>query len=376
MKGRVIFGGSFDPVTKAHIDFIQKLSGVFDEVIVVPTYISPFKGNGAVLSGEQRLELVKKETEGIPRVTVSDIELKAGGTSYSYLTAKAFLRKDTPLYFAIGSDGLGSLHRWAHPEELARDVIFFVAERPFFAIEQAQLEKAREAFRVEVAPFVGAEGSSTILKIAVAFGKEDEIVPKHTAEYIRSNHLYRDYCYITERYNEFGLKPSRVEHIYRVAKASAILAAKNGVDAKKAVKAALMHDITKYLTAEQLKAYGVTEKAEHLPEPVRHQVTGALLARQAYGETDEEILAAIATHSTAAEQMTTLQKITFCADYIEDGRSFDGISEIRALTYANLDEGYGEILRSTIKYLTENNMLMAEITPRAYAAYKKQQEKL
>lgn len=33
---RVIFGGSFDPLTLAHYDMGEKLSRDFDEVIVVP----------------------------------------------------------------------------------------------------------------------------------------------------------------------------------------------------------------------------------------------------------------------------------------------------------------------------------------------------
>ena len=40
---RAIFGGSFDPLTLAHYDLAIKLTEHFDEVIVVPAYVSPFK---------------------------------------------------------------------------------------------------------------------------------------------------------------------------------------------------------------------------------------------------------------------------------------------------------------------------------------------
>ena len=38
-----LFGGSFDPVHFGHIDIVKNLERLFDKVIVVPSYISPFK---------------------------------------------------------------------------------------------------------------------------------------------------------------------------------------------------------------------------------------------------------------------------------------------------------------------------------------------
>ena len=367
MKTRVIFGGSFDPFTKAHLDMVQKLSTHFDEVIVVPSYVSPFKPNGASLSGEERLSLVKAETQQYKNVTVSNCELTAQGTSYSYITAEKFVENDVKLYFAIGSDGLSTLDKWANPDgRLQKAVTFFVVMRPYFPISDDDLSRARKTFDVEVAPFIGEEGSSTLLKVAVAFSKECEVVPSQVAKVINEKGLYGDYKYITDRYDEFKITPRRKEHIYSTAKSAILLAKLNGANTEKAVKSALMHDISKYLSEEDILGYGITEKAEFLPKSCRHQITGALLAQKVYGENDKEILDAIKTHTTGAEEMTLLQKIVFCADYIEDGRNFARIQEIRALTYNDLEKGMEAILKNTVEYLEKSGEEISPITKRVY----------
>lgn len=364
---RVIFGGSFDPLTKAHYDMVEKLSRDFDEVIVVPAYVSPFKIGEMELTGEERLALVREGFKGIANVVVSDCELEAEGTSYSYLTAEKFSGDGDELFFAIGSDGLKGLGGWSHPEVLARLVTFYVVERPYFPIKRDELEAARKIYKVEVAPYEGKEGSSSLLKVAVAFDRAREVVPDFVAGYIEKRGLYRDYRFITDRYAEFGLKPSRIEHVYRVAEAAIILAKKNGANVHKTIVASLLHDITKYMTEEDLNRYGVfsDEETLALPPQVRHQRTGAAIARAAFGITDPDILSAIETHTTGAADMNVYQKIVFAADYIEDGRSFDGIEKIRATTYDDLDRGVVAILRNTIDYLEKKGEPIAPETKEA-----------
>ncbi len=365
---RVIFGGSFDPPTLAHYDMGIKLAEHFDETIIIPTYVSPFKSGGAELSGEERLELLRKLFDGNKKITVSNIELVAGGTSYSYMTAEKFYNPSDELYIAIGSDGLGSLDKWARTDILAKIATFFIVARPYFKIKQSELSHAKDILKVEIAPFIGQEGSSSLLRVAVAFAKTAEVVPPLVAEYIDSHGLYRDYDYIVSRYNEFDMKKSRAEHIYRTTKAAIILAKLNNIDPDKAIRAALYHDIGKYVTREKLESLGIpwTDEIESLPSSCRHQLTGAAIAEKCFGETDQDVLSAIKTHTTGGKNMTTLQKIIFSADYIEEGRDFDGLDKIRAITYDNLDKGVIAILKNTLIYLKSVGESIAPATKEAY----------
>lgn len=372
MIRRVLFGGSFDPPTNAHLQMATELSKRFDEVVIIPAFISPFKLGGAELSAGDRLKLCEKVFGGIENAVVSDVEIKSEGTSYSFLTAKHFSGDNIELFFAIGSDGLDTLDKWKRADELAKAVTFYVVERPFFEIDCEILGKMRKTFRIEIAPFVGLEGSSSLLKVAVAFGKANEVVPQSVALEVEKRGLYRDYEYITNEFPRLRLNSRRVEHVYRTAKAAIILAKKNGADIEKTVRAALMHDCAKYLDEQVLNDLGISydDKIKALPESCRHQLTGRLVAERVYGENDEEVLSAIATHTTGDENMGTIAKIIFAADYIEEGRDFDGIQEIRALTYRNLDEGIASIYENTVKYLSSQNMEIADQTLIAYRKHK------
>lgn len=365
---RVIFGGSFDPPTLAHYDMGVKLSERFDETVVVPAFISPFKASGAELDGNERLELLEKLFDGNGKITVSDTELAAGGTSYSYMTAEKFYNPADELYIAIGSDGLASLNKWARTDILAEIATFYVVERPYFKVKQADLDNAGKILKVEVAPFIGKEGSSSLLRVAVAFGKAGEVVPPLVADYIKTRGLYRDYDYIVSRYPEFDMKKSRAEHIYRTTKAAILLAKLNGVSTDKAIRAALYHDIGKYVTRERFESLGLTwtDEIEALPESCRHQLTGAAIAEKCFGETDPDVLAAIKTHTTGAKNMSALQKVIFAADYIEEGRDFEGLAPIRATVYDDLDAGVTAIFKNTISYLTRAGQSIAPVTTEAY----------
>ena len=58
-----LFGGSFDPVTNAHVSVVRNLAKRFDKVIVLPCYLSPFKPDAfyAMASGKARVKMLKKD---------------------------------------------------------------------------------------------------------------------------------------------------------------------------------------------------------------------------------------------------------------------------------------------------------------------------
>ncbi len=63
-----IYPGTFDPVTYGHIDLIKRALGIFDEVVVAVARNSSEKK--PFFSIQERLSLLKKATQGIPRITV------------------------------------------------------------------------------------------------------------------------------------------------------------------------------------------------------------------------------------------------------------------------------------------------------------------
>lgn len=68
----VICPGSFDPVTNGHLDIIDRSAALFDKVIVV-VMKNPAKTNFC-FSPEERAELIRRCTKGIPNVEVDIYE--------------------------------------------------------------------------------------------------------------------------------------------------------------------------------------------------------------------------------------------------------------------------------------------------------------
>lgn len=155
------------------------------------------------------------------------------------------------------------------------------------------------------------------------------------------------------------LKKSRFQHILGVVKAAKELSVIYGEDQEKAELAALYHDILKDKDRNWLLSY----MNHHGEEPIEgllawqtlHAPAGAIFAKEVCGEENEEILNAVRFHTTGRVGMTLLEKIIFVADYIEEGRSFPEVDELRAIARLDLDQAVLASLKSSIRHLREMN---------------------
>ena len=66
-SSRAIYPGSFDPITFGHIDLIQRMSGHYDEIIVL---IADNTSKASLFSAEERKALVEKCLQKINNVRV------------------------------------------------------------------------------------------------------------------------------------------------------------------------------------------------------------------------------------------------------------------------------------------------------------------
>jgi len=62
-----IYSGTFDPITKGHLDIIRRASGVFDELIVA---IAKSERKNPMFSLEKRVEFAKASTKNLEKVKV------------------------------------------------------------------------------------------------------------------------------------------------------------------------------------------------------------------------------------------------------------------------------------------------------------------
>ena len=105
---------------------------------------------------------------------------------------------------------------------------------------------------------------------------------------------------------------------------------------------------------------------EGVPSPVLHQYTGAYLAEHTFGISDEEVLDAIRFHTSGRENMTALGKLVFLADMLEEGRSYEGVEELRRFFYEDLDVCLYAALKRQTEYLAESGKPVYPLTQSAF----------
>ncbi|MDT2815279.1 bis(5'-nucleosyl)-tetraphosphatase (symmetrical) YqeK [Vagococcus carniphilus] len=122
-------------------------------------------------------------------------------------------------------------------------------------------------------------------------------------------------------FNYFDLEKI-AKHSLEVATEAKRLAPKFQIDEEKAYLAALLHDIgnvvpsdKQLLLAKELKLH-VVEAEEILPF-LLHQKLSAYLAEKIFFVTDQELLSAMACHTTLKAQATDLDKLIFIADKVK-----------------------------------------------------------
>ena len=97
-----------------------------------------------------------------------------------------------------------------------------------------------------------------------------------------------------------------------------------------------------------------------------HAPVGAFLVKKEAGITDVEILDAIAYHTSGRVGMSLLDKVIYLADYIERGRSFPGVDEVRLTAKRNLDHAVIQALRNTVVFLMKRNQAIYPDTFKTY----------
>lgn len=284
------------------------------------------------------------------------MELRREGKSYTLDTVRA-IREQYPkakLYLLMGTDMFLTFHLWRDPGEIAKRCTLCAFGRSekdteeLFAVQRAFL---KERFGAECVTLVLpriVDISSTRLREELRLGRgQDHLDPAVYGLILREG-LYgveRDLKALSlEDLRAVALsmlKHSRVPHVLGTEETAARLARRWGVDEEAARRAALLHDCTKRLSAEQhqriIRQYHIEMDDEERREAkLYHAITGAAVARYVFG-VPPEVEGAIRWHTTGKADMTALEKIIYLADYIEPTRNFCDLSELRELASRDLD---------------------------------------
>lgn len=169
------------------------------------------------------------------------------------------------------------------------------------------------------------------------------------------------------------LPEKRYLHTIGVMETAITLAKENNEDYEKAEIAAIFHDYAKYRPKAEMKQIIIEQHMDkdllQFHSELWHAPVGAYLVEKEAGIKDEMILQAIRSHTSGRPNMTKLEKIIYLADYIEPGRSFPGVDEVRQLAINDLEAAFLQALKNTITFLIENNRAVFPLSFQTYNYY-------
>lgn len=155
------------------------------------------------------------------------------------------------------------------------------------------------------------------------------------------------------------LSPRRYTHSLGVAYLSASLGYVYGVPQDKALVAGILHDNAKEIPGEKLitlcdECGVMLSCAERMNTSLIHPRYGAYLAKHKYGIEDEDIINAISNHTIGRENMSYLEQIVFCADFLEPMRMINSepsLDKLRALAFKDINLTTVLILENVVSYI-------------------------
>lgn len=195
-----IFGGTFDPIHSGHLTVAEhvRMEMSLDRVLFIPAGRPWFKADQDLTGDHHRLEMVQLATVDNPCFTVSDMEVRRDGATYTVDTLtelRGEMGEGVGFYVILGTDALNELHRWHRPcDVLDMATVVGVARAGAGAIDRAALESIRDGASDEVVIVCGplVDISAADIRRRMAEGlKARGLIPQAVEDYAMRHGLYR-----------------------------------------------------------------------------------------------------------------------------------------------------------------------------------------
>ena len=194
-----IMGGTFDPIHLGHLEAASAARRALslDRMLLLPSRTPPHRSTEPRASVFHRFAMAALAAAERD-MSVSDLEVRREGPSYTALTLEALHREGfapTELFFITGSDAFADVGTWHDYPRILQLANFVVVSRPgaprvaeLIPNPQSPIPGAPTVYSVEAdTPNV----SSTDIRRRVGAGESiDGLVPSSVAGHIRRHHLY------------------------------------------------------------------------------------------------------------------------------------------------------------------------------------------
>jgi predicted HD superfamily hydrolase involved in NAD metabolism len=166
-----------------------------------------------------------------------------------------------------------------------------------------------------------------------------------------------------QRYLSEKLTPERLDHVFSVQETAVTLAQCHNADIWKTNLAALLHDVAKWMSDDQL--YTAAARYEIELDPIEkmmpallHAIVGVKSAIELFQVTDLEILEAIRNHTTGNASMGLIAKLIYVADFAEPTREYKEAVQVRKLAEIELEQAVHNVARYKIDFLLKKGWII------------------
>ena len=184
-----LFGGTFDPIHRAHLQIAQAARERFglDKVLFIPAGTPPHKAGQRVTAYKDRLRMVEIACRPYPAFEVSRLEDRPG-RSYTIDTVRRFratMPEGARLFFLIGADAFRELKTWKEWGALLGLIEFIVVARPgeTYDIPGGAIVHRLDGIELAI--------SSSDIRTRIATGGDAPEVPAAVRAFIEERGLYR-----------------------------------------------------------------------------------------------------------------------------------------------------------------------------------------
>ena len=391
-----ILGGTFDPIHNTHIYMGNQVLKALDldKLYFMPAFYPPHKNAEKITDETHRLNMIKLAIEDLENIDCLTLEIDSK-LSYTADTLTVLKNKypNDEFYFIIGGDSISSFESWYHPEIILEKASIVVIRRKdetldtldatiSHIISKFQHTMSKHNTKVLLLDTDVSNISSSYIRTH-PLEECRSMIPEKVYNYILKNQLYSDnnknmawsVGKIKSDLKKL-LNPHRYQHTLGVADTAKRMAEAFHINPNLAYLAGLLHDCAKHYSNDELirfckKNNIFISKSEQNAPFLLHGKVGAYIAREKYHVENSDVLNAVRWHTTGKADMTTLEQIIFCADYIEPSRTIQpNLSYLRKISDKNLDLLTCHIIHDTLNYLKTKEQIIDEHTEEAYRFYK------
>ena len=194
-----IYGGSFNPIHKGHINLALQLTKQLglSKVIFVPTNKSPHKANDPLIDNKTRYYLCKSVCKKYETFEVSNIELKSLELNFTVNTLKKYFLKysGSEIFLLLGSDMFMKIVFWKGFEEIIKMATLCTMPRYLDELENLlEVQKRLNVLHAKTKVFSSKIVSISSTEIKEKIKKREDFKELLTPEgykFIIRNNLYR-----------------------------------------------------------------------------------------------------------------------------------------------------------------------------------------